>query len=154
MSEEQLLQTRAASKWLHNVGAPMSRVQWVPVDESLLKNCGVLKQEYRLSLKLPADMENPADWVLQLAGKLGLPDFAAIDRAIRLPAKKMIVQPPDRFNDFRPLSEMETLRTALILSQCNSFTYLPKSPHIFTLARLNRSIRLVTIKTDTYYELD
>lgn len=154
MNETLTHTVNGASHWLHNIGAPMSRVQWVHASSDLLKNCKALGAEQYISLSLPENILHPKQWVEQLAARLGLHSWAAIENAVMLPAEKWMVQPQSILHDSAEGSVHEQLRSALILSKCNSHMYLPDSPAIFTRARLHRRVRLVRIQTSRYYDLD
>ena len=154
MNETQTHSVNGASCLLHNMGAPMSRIQWVHASSNLLNNCNALGAEQNISLSLPENMQHPKHWVEQLAAGLGLHSWDAIEKAVMLPAEKWMVQPQSILHDSVELSTLEQLRAALILSKCNSHMYLPGSPAIFTRTRLHRSIRLLRIHTAKYYDLD
>lgn len=154
MNETQTHTLKGASCLLHNMGAPMSRIQRVHASSNLLNNCNVLAAEQSISLSLPENMQHPKQWVEQLAARLGLHSWDAIEKAVMLPAEKWMVQPQSILPDSVERSTLEQLRAALILSKCNSHMYLPGSPAIFTRTRLHRSIRLLRIQTSRYYDLD
>jgi hypothetical protein len=154
MNETQTHTVNGASHLLHNIGAPMSRIQWVHASANLLKNCNALAAEQSISLALPENLQHPKQWVEELAAQLGLHNWEAIVKAVILPAEKWMVQPLSILDDTVETGAMEQLRAALILSKCNSHLYIPDSPAIFTRSRLHRSIRLVRIQTSQYYDLD
>jgi hypothetical protein len=154
MNETLTHTVNGASRWLHNIGASMSRTQWVHASSDLVKNCKALGAEESISLTLPENMQHPKQWVEELAARLGLHSWADIEKAVMMPAEKWMVQHQGILHDSAENSAREQLRAALILSKCNSHMYVPDSPAIFTRTRLHRRIRLVRIQTSRYYDLD
>jgi hypothetical protein len=151
MMEESLL--TGSQNLLHNSGGPRSRTRTEKVERSMISHVGIISHSEVLCLEIPDIISDPKIWLLELAFSEGFSEFENLDRELDLPRDKMVVTPvTDPVMPARTTREM--LRAALILSRTNGQRYLPGGPCVFTRHRLNRTIRLVHINLNVYYEMD
>lgn len=142
-----------ASNLLNNSGGPRSRVRSEAINESYLcANTAVHEGYY--ALDLPADV-NVETWLLSFADELGWKSWDQVIENIALPQVKLLVfDEPGYEAHIRCYDNIHVLTTAIILSMCNPFCYLPHSPRIFTRSRLERKIKLTQINLKSFYELE
>ena len=145
--------SEGASSLLNNSGGPRSRVRSEAINETYLSaNTAVHKGYY--ALDLPDDV-NVEAWLLSFADELGWKSWDEVINNIELPQVKLLVlDEPGCEAQIRYYDNIHVLTTAIILSMCNPFCYLPESPRIFTRSRLQRKIKLTQITIKSFYELE
>lgn len=146
--------TGSVSTVFNNTGGPRSRVRSEIVYKSYLTVKTSVKVGY-YAIDLPESVNDIEAWLLDMAEKIGWQGWEDISCRIGIPSEKLLViNEPD--NEIQPhMTEKENIiRTALILSMCNNFFYLPEGPRIFTRSRLERKIKLTKINIENFYELD
>lgn len=139
---------------LHNTGGPSSRVRIEPVKEPFIINAGVSIDYGLFQLSIPKDIFDIEEWLLKIAADEGLSGWKEISEQILLPVEKLIVLPVKDNMTYADESNRSWLKAALVLSKSSHYYYLPDGPAIFTRSRLDRSIRLLKIKLENFYELD
>jgi hypothetical protein len=150
----EILKTPDRSNLLHNTGGPRSRVRTEKVNMRLLESGGLVTGNERCRVALPPQTEDLERWALTMALNLNWSSLEVAAQKLKLPTVQHLVIPEPDHQLKGKQSQKERLRCALILSKCNKNYYMPESPMIFTRSRLERSVELVTINLDAYYELD
>lgn len=144
----------AGSSVFNNMGGPYSRSRTEPVSECYFSQNPGAVETGCYAFELPDRVNDIEAYLLDVARVAGLKGWRDIDRNILLPDEKMMVFPLTGEMYVPADTSKERIRAALILSMSNSSCYIPDGPRIFTRARLNRKIRLMSIKIDEFYELE
>ena len=141
---------------LFNTGGPYSRVRTEQVHSSILEQYTHQQGPHPL-VSLPSALlhssafEQPRDWLEQQLKELGLRD--SFTEGALLPAKRSIIQlQKDRSEqEYTPLT---IVINALILGKCNDFYYHPDQVWVPTFKRLSRSLQLIHLDLNLFYEID
>ncbi len=144
----------AGSHVINNMGGPRSRARTERVSECYFSRSPGAVETGCYVFGVHESVNDIEAFLLDLARLAGFRGWRDIDRHIVLPDEKMMVFPLTGEGYVSADDPVEWIRSALILSMSNSTCYLPGGPRIFTRARLNRSIRLMSIKIDEFYELE
>lgn len=148
----------AGSTLLHNMGGPRSRSRSEQIRRFYPGKEECSGELLIAACPVPPEISGIEEWLLTVAAAAGLDGWEEVDRAIRLPEEKMILFPADDVVSGVEESSGENpagfLRRALILARCNRNGYLPGGPVILTRSRLERNIRLMTLNTERFYELE
>jgi len=144
----------AGSSVFNNTGGPRSRVRTEPVSECYFSRSPGAVETGCYAFGVHDSVNDIEAFILDMARMAGLRGWRDINRNIVLPNEKMMVFPLSGETYVPADTPEEWIRAALILSMSNSSCYLPGGPRIFTRARLNRKIRLMSIKIDEFYELE
>lgn len=135
-------------------GGPQSRVRAEMIHESYLTGKTTVDAG-SYAIDLPEYVNDIEAWLLDMAEKMGWQGWNDIGRRIGIPGEKLLViNEPDHEIQPHMTEKGNIIRTALILSMCNKFFYLPDGPRIFTRSRLERKIKLTKINIKNFYELD
>jgi hypothetical protein len=100
----------------------------------------------QLDLKIqltPAKFEEILTWIKQID-----------EKELVIPHRPMIVLPSKETKESEVKFEKSFLTELLILAKTGVSYYHPDNYPIFSYQRLNRSIRLVEINIESYYEMD
>lgn len=146
------------STLLHNMGGPRSRSRSEQIRRFYPGKEECLRELVIEACKVPQEISDIGEWLLTVASAAGLTGWEEVDRAISLPQEKMILFPVNKttsgVGESSGDNSVEFLQRALILARCNRNGYLPDGPVILTCSRLERSIRLMTIDIERFYELE
>ena len=145
---------KGSQKNLFNYGAPMSRARCENIKSCIFDAEGIKAQHEIHALKIPADVTDIEEWVRSLYKPKLFSNWRDLTAELELPAVSLLVVPADSLTNHNISSRFEMLRSAVILSKCNTNRYVPDSPMIFTRNRLEREVELIKINLNTYYELD
>jgi hypothetical protein len=132
---------------------PSSILREEKIHSSIFTNEKLIKSSFCFFLELPDHAQDPEKWVRDLTNLLGYQEPDDAFAALNPPSQRMLVFPNGQKSEV-PQTETELLRSALILARCGINRYLPDGPAIYTKSRLSRSVRLIIINTDYWYELD
>lgn len=139
--------------YLQNTGAPQSRVRVEPVNSSMLTPDIIRGAQYTINLNIPDNIMDIEKWLLNKAKRLKLSDWQEIAISLHVPQSRMIAF-PYKTDNHNVYSDSDILFAAAILSRTSGCSYLPTTRGVFTRKRLNRSLKLITINIDAFYELD
>ena len=152
-NEQMVAPAGGTSNRLNNTGAPYSRKKTQKVYSDFLLDSQAGTTQGVFYLEIPCHVIDIAAWLEKLAKQEGYVNLATAIDLIVLPNERHLV-----FSDSTlkktTLTPFETLRSALILSKCNSLFYNPRIPPILTKSRLERTLRLVSCNQHTFYGLD
>ncbi len=155
MTEEEIIRhySDPHDNRLHNTGGPRSRTRVEPVSSSLMEERSLAAVSEIISLQIPQYEKDLEEWLLRFVRALGFSGWEDAEKAIGIPSVKMLVSQQEIPHP--PASDrIGILRAGMILCRTSQLRYLPESPRIFTRSRLKRSIRLVVLNTNAYYDLD
>ncbi|MGV8963787.1 MAG: hypothetical protein ACOH2V_10480 [Candidatus Saccharimonadaceae bacterium] len=144
----------AQSNLLNNSGGPHSRVRSETVKESFLSGNDISAEIDCYKITIPENVPDIEEWLLQMAKAIGWDGWKEITRHILLPREKLMVFPMTDELKSTKREVRQLLAVALVLSMSNRYTYLPDGPRIFTRSRLDRSIKLLQINSNHFYELE
>ncbi|NCC73584.1 MAG: hypothetical protein EOM06_09315 [Sphingobacteriia bacterium] len=139
---------------LHNTGGPRSRVRTEKILASIFDFEQMKFRYERHELIVPLEITDIEEWVISLYQPRIFTGWNNIVAGLKLPSDRMLVVPVESSPQLLKNSKLKMLRSAVILSKCNRNFYLPDSPMIFTRSRLHRSIELIKLNLDQYYEVD
>ena len=150
--EELILGIKRAGK-LYNSGGPNSRQRTEPIQSDFLDTSGTHRNSEIYRLSIPEDITDIEAWLVEHVLSFG---WNTLDEAIRklpVPTNRMMAF---AVKDEEPqsMNSLDIVLNALILAKTNDSCYNPESPLIFTKKRMNRTIKLVEIDINKYYELD
>ena len=139
--------------YLFNTGGPRSRVRSEKISSSIFESENLMTQNEVYSLTIPQHVTDIEKWVIALYGSNHFINWDHVLRELKLPTVRMLVVPSDNFYLMHSVAKKEMFRRAVILSKCSSNFYSPDSPMIFTRNRLNRTVELIKINLNGYYEM-
>ena len=145
------------SSTLHNTGYTRSFHKSDMVDSSYFGNEKSMDAEHILpvSVTVPPGINDIEKWLHGLSIEAGYPFLNAAMLFLSLPKRKAVVMECDDVEvQSGGTKKIDVIRNAVILSRCNSTGYFPDSPMIFSRARINRTVHLITINLHSFYEMD
>jgi len=139
---------------LNNTGGPRSRVRTEKISASIFDSEQMKLQHERHELIVPQEITDIEEWVITLYHPRAFTSWEDIAGRLKIPTVRMLVVPVESSAKKNKVSKLKMLRSAVILSKCNKNYFQPESPMIFTRSRLNRSIELIQLNLEQYYEMD
>lgn len=135
------------------MGAPMSRQcnQRVRADYFMSGNSGWSTGYFGMKIPGGTDLQS---WLEGELKKAGYKSWEDADAHLPRSHERALVYDRTDGGKAEALSPEMNVHCALVLGRCSQHFYQPDGPLILTRKRLQRQVRLLTIQTNDYYELD
>lgn len=152
---EQIRTGQRAPGLLHMGGAPNTRENSLRIDKVYPLKTDRYDEFDNIWFPLPPPDTDLQEHLHGLAIQAGYKDLKRSFADISIPDRRMWVlrHPPKDADAVKP-SPVWQLRNALLLAKASTLLYDPAIPPVFTRRRLERNIKIILIRLETYYELD